>query len=371
MKGLQIFFMGIGVLLLSVLISTSVHAQEGTTYGVGASSLNVRSAPSHNAKILGSLDPGDQLVVFQESYGWAQTYFEGKEAWVASQYLFQVENAQQSEIISQPKNNTITVSSLGVRVRSGPGTDYSIIDLATKGDTYSRLKTKNDWNKVMLSDGSTGWIAAWLTDSQTNETTATSTKTKRPTMQLSEEKGGSESLSGYNIVLDPGHGGNDPGAIGFNGVLEKNLTLSTAEIVASHLRAAGANVKVTRVTDHYVSLDERVQFSSSYQTDAFISLHYNAYPFMAVNGIGTYYYTKGQDLVLARSIQHAIEQNVGLHNRGIHYGNYHVLRENNDLAVLIELGFITNPNDLFTIQTNAYQNNVAQAITSGLENYFN
>lgn len=371
MKGLRILLIGISVLLLSVIISPPVNAQEGTTYGVGTSSLNVRSAPSNDATIVGSLNPGDQVVVFQENYGWAQTYFDGKEAWVASQYLYPMGATQQSESVTKPNSDTVTVNSAGVHVRSGPGTNYPIIGFTTTGDTYAHLETKNDWHKVMLPDGSTGWIAAWLTDSYTQETSTAQApaKEKRPKMELFAEKDGS--LAGYTIVLDPGHGGNDPGAIGFNGVVEKNLTLSTAETVASHLRDAGATVEVTRTNDQYVSLDERVQFSSSYQTDAFISLHYNAYPFMAVNGIGTYYYTNGQDLVLAKSIQHSIKQSVGLHDRGTHYGNYHVLRENSDLAVLIELGFITNPNDLFTIQTSEYQNNVAQAITSGLEDYFN
>ena len=369
MKGLRIILIGIGVLLLSITISPQVDAQDGTTYGVGTSSLNVRGAPSQDAKTIGSLNPGDQVVVFQENHGWAQTYLAGKEAWVASQYLFPVEAKQQAETASRPSKDTVTVSSVGVRVRSGPGTNYSIIGFTTTGDTYTHLENQNDWVKVMLHDGSTGWIAAWLTDSGTNVSqTAPTTTDKRPHMQLSQE--GDGSLAGYNIVLDPGHGGNDPGAIGFNGVMEKNLTLSIAETVASHLRSAGATVKVTRAGDQYVSLDERVQFSGSYQTDAFISLHYNAFPFMAVNGIGTYYSTNGQDRTLAESIQHSIGKHVGLHDRGVHYGNYHVLRENSDLSVLIELGFITNPNDLFTIQTRKYQNNVAEAITSGLENYF-
>lgn len=370
MKEFRFLLIGIGILLLSILISSPVAAQGGQTYGVGTSSLHVRSAPSQSATILGQVEPGDQVVVFKELYGWAQTYYGGQEAWIASQYLYPVEATQKSkQVTKKPDNDNVTVNSAGVRVRSGPGTNHSIIGFATTGDTYSQLETKNDWYKVMLHDGSTGWIASWLTDSSTGETTSTSSKDTRAKMQLSSD--GTGSLVGYNIVLDPGHGGNDPGAIGFNDVAEKKLTLSTAETVASHLRDAGATVEITREDDHYVSLDDRVQFSSSFQTNAFISLHYNSYPFMAVNGIGTYYYTDGQDRVLAESIQNSIGQLVGLHDRGTHYGNYHVLRENSDLAVLIELGFISNPNDLFTIQTSAYQNNVAQAITDGLGNYFN
>ncbi|ASK61966.1 N-acetylmuramoyl-L-alanine amidase [Virgibacillus phasianinus] len=358
---LRILLAGMSVLLLSFIISPSVDAHEGSTYGVGTSSLNVRSGPTDNAPIVGSLHPGDQVVVFEEHYGWAQTYYGGKEAWVASQFLYPLSSTEQiKQQVSV--NKSITVNEAGVHVRSGPGTDYSIIGLATAGDTYEKIATKGDWHKILLDDGSTGWIAAWLTDGYTAENSTDES------LKITPKSNTNGSLAGINIVLDPGHGGNDPGAIGFKGVVEKNLTLSTAEVVASSLRKAGATVKVTRQSDQYVSLEKRVLFSNKFQTDAFISLHYNAYPFIAVNGIGTYYYENGRGL--ASSIQSAIGKQVKLNDRGIHFGNYHVLRENSDLAVLIELGFITNPNDLFTIQTSEYQNNVAQAVTTGVKNYF-
>lgn len=359
MKALRFLLTGISLLLLSFFISPSADADGGTAYEVGTSSLNVRSAPTQNSSILGSLHPGDQVVVFQEHYGWAQTYYGGQEAWVASQYLYPAE--QTGNISNDSISETVTVNTVGVHVRSGPGTNYSILGFTTSGDTYSKIETKNNWHKVMLQNGSTGWIAAWLTNSYTAEVSPDAVVTE--SSQVS--KG---SLAGYTIVLDPGHGGIDPGAIGFNGVLEKNLTLSITEVVASHLRQAGATVKMTRQNDNYLSLKKRTQFSESHATDAFISLHYNAFPFMSVNGIGAYYYAGGQEL--ASSIQNELDEKVSLHNRGVQFGNYHVLRENNDLSVLLELGFITNPNDLFIIQTNAYQHNVAQAITSGVKNYF-
>ncbi|ASN03952.1 N-acetylmuramoyl-L-alanine amidase [Virgibacillus necropolis] len=367
MKSIRFLFIGLSLLLLSIIISPIVDAHEGQTYEVGTSSLHVRIAPSHDAEILGQLTTGDQVVVFNEQHGWVQTYYGGKTAWVASQYLYPVENTKQDSSLTI--SETVTVNTNGVYVRSGPSTDDSIIGFATSGDTYTKIKTANDWHKVMLQDGSFGWIAAWLTDTYTPESVPKSepkSTTKEP--QNKPKQSGNGSLEGYTIVLDPGHGGNDPGAIGFNGVLEKDLTLSIAEKIAQYLRDAGATVELTRADDQYLSLEERTQFSSLFQTDAFISLHYNAYPFIAVNGIGTYYYESGKGL--ASSIQKKIGQQVALQDRGVHYGNFHVLRENSDLSVLVELGFITNPNDLFTIQTSAYQNNVAQAITDGVKKYF-
>ncbi|WP_430789965.1 N-acetylmuramoyl-L-alanine amidase [Virgibacillus flavescens] len=359
MKSLRILFSGISLLLLFLFISPSTHADTGTAYEVGTSSLNVRSAPTQNAAVLGSLHPGDEVIVFQEHYGWAQTYYGGQEAWVASQYLYPAD--QSGNASNASTSNTVSVNTEGVHVRSGPGTNYSILGFAASGDTYTKVETQNNWHKVLLQNGSTGWIAAWLTNSY-NGGHSTVRAVAEPPL---DSKG---SLEGYTIVLDPGHGGNDPGAIGFNGALEKNLTLSIAEVVASHLREAGATVNMTRQNDHYLSLKSRTEFSSKYETDAFISLHYNAFPFMSVNGISAFYYASGQEL--AASIQNQLDQQVSLHNRGVQFGNYHVLRENNDLSVLLELGFITNPNDLFLIQTNGYQRNVAQAITDGVKNYF-
>lgn len=359
MKDLRCLIIVISVLVLSFIILPTVSANDGTTYGVGTSSLNVRSAPTHDAKIIGSLNSSDQVVVFNEEYGWAQTYYGGEVAWIASQFLFPLKDDGNSASVSA--DETITVNEAGVHVRSGPSTDYSIIGFTTTGDTYTKIETSNDWHKIVLQNGSTGWIASWLTDTY-NPDSSTEKSQHEP------KQNANGSLEGYNIVLDPGHGGSDPGAIGFNGVLEKNLTLSTSEIVASYLRKAGAKVKITRANDQYLSLEERVQFSGLFSTDAFISLHYNAFPIMTVNGISTYYYASGNEL--ATSIQNAIGKQVTLNDRGVHFGNYHVLRENSDLAVLVELGFITNPDDLFTIQTSEYQNNVAQAITTGVKNYF-
>lgn len=83
MKGLQFLVIGISVLLLSFILSPTEEAHADATYRVGTSSLNVRIAPSHDAEILGQLNPGDHVVVCKEQYGWAQTYYGGKVAWMA------------------------------------------------------------------------------------------------------------------------------------------------------------------------------------------------------------------------------------------------------------------------------------------------
>ncbi|MFB4168946.1 N-acetylmuramoyl-L-alanine amidase [Virgibacillus sp. JSM 102003] len=350
-----------GFLLLFFVFTPSVHADSGQTYEVGTDSLNVRSAPAQSAEILGQLDDGDQVVVFDEAFGWVQTYYNGQEAWVASEFLFAADGINPS--VNQKE---ITVTADEVRLRTGPGTQHKILGYASSGDTYTMVKASNNWNKIMLNDGSVAWIASWLTDTNRSIHPAESSVNDTHT---NNQSGGS--LAGYNIVLDPGHGGKDPGAIGIGGTFEKGIIMDTADNVAKQLRNAGATVILTRKDDYFIPLEERVRISNAYNTHAFISLHYNAYPSLAINGVSTYFHSGGDERELANKIQSAIAQRIPLKNRGIMQKGYHVLRENNDLSVLIELGFITNPYDLDTVRTADYHDNVAAGVVEGLKNYFN
>lgn len=376
---------GISLMILFFIFIPAVHADNGKVYEVGANNLNVRSAPSHSAQVIGQLNDGDRVVVFQKNYGWVQTYYDGQVAWVASQFLYQTDGKSNSSpssasSVSQSSPEKVTVSATEVRIRTGPGTNHEIIGYTSKGDTYNLVKSTNNWNKVTLGDSSTGWIAGWLTDYNTGNGNNTASETNSNSSSNSDSDNEAEppktntangSLAGYNIVLDPGHGGKDPGATGVGGTFEKDVIMNTVDNIAQKLRAAGATVILTRDSDYFLTLEERVQMSNEYNTHAFISLHYNAYPILGINGVSTHYYSGGTDRQLASSIQSALGQNISLYSRGIIQSDYHVLRENSDPAVLVELGFITNPGDLSTARTNAYQNNVGDGIVQGLLNYFN
>src|SRR5699024_8862718 len=136
-----------------------------------------------------------------------------------------------------------------------------------QGETFPLIKVNGDWLNVLLDDGSTAWVASWLTNQ--HSTPNNNEKTPIHTEDV---------LKGYNIILDPGHGGIDSGALSINGEQEKDFTLTVANAVAEKLREAGATVLFTRSNNSYVSLEDRVKISHSYWTDAFISLHYDAFP---------------------------------------------------------------------------------------------
>ncbi|MBU5466043.1 N-acetylmuramoyl-L-alanine amidase [Virgibacillus sp. MSJ-26] len=350
------------MLLFFFTFVTASFAESQQAYEVGTTNLNVRNAPSHDAAVVGHLQPGERVEAFSEQHGWVQTYYDGEVVWVASQYLSPI-NGESSTSTTHSNEEKVQVTASGVNVRSGPGTEHSVVGAATSGDTYQLIETSGNWVKVLLSSGNEGWIAADFTNKSQQQGS-------QPVEESTKKSNVNGTLSGYNIVLDPGHGGKDPGSIGFNGVYEKDLINSTTDKVASHLRDAGANVILTRNSDAYISLDDRILISNTYQTDAFVSIHYNAFPVPIVRGTSTYYYAGGEDRRLAQHIQSSLTNLNSVYDRGIRKGDYKVLRENRDLAVLIELGFITNPDELQTMQTSEFQNGAAEAITNGLINYF-
>lgn len=377
MKHTRIFTTGISFLLfLFLFIPTASHAESGQSYEVHSPLLNVRSEPGHDAQVIGQLTTGDTIVAFQEKYGWIQTYYGGQEAWIAKQHLIANDTEEQSEQSSsddgsEDNSETITVSNDNVNIRSGPSTNHSTIGSASSGDTYNVVGSEGDWYQVSLKDDSTGWIANWLTGSE-EETAASETDTEEAPQDKTKSTSTDEqqSLEGYNIVLDPGHGGKDPGSIGLGDVEEKDVILSTAEHVAQSLRDAGANVTLTRSEDYFVSLDERVNISESNEADAFVSLHYNAFPIISVGGISTYYASDSGES-LAQNVQSSLTSSVSLQDKGVMPAEYRVIQQNSTPAILMELGFITNPEDLSIVQTDDYQNKVGQSITNGLESYFN
>ncbi|WP_051359459.1 N-acetylmuramoyl-L-alanine amidase [Paucisalibacillus globulus] len=246
---------------------------------------------------------------------------------------------------------TYEVDAEWLHIRSSPSVHAEIIGKLKKGNKVMAFGENSGWLQTYYHGGK-AWVASkYLVPDDEKEVFLTDGL-----------------LSGYTIVIDPGHGGKDPGAIGHNDVLEKDLILITSLKIAEQLVETGATVILTRVDDSFVSLNDRVLISNQADSDVFISIHFNAFPEDYVGGINTYYYQSGKGL--AHNIQHALSQEVPLRNRGVIQSNYRVLRDNNSPAILIELGFITNKTELTTIQSDSYQDKVARAIANGLIEYF-
>ena len=193
------------------------------------------------------------------------------------------------------------------------------------------------------------------------------------------------SIDDYNgdgkiVVLDPGHGGSDSGAIGPTGVREKDVSLSVSLKAQKLLAAAGYHVVMTRTTDidvaapgvpDGVELQARVDKSPP-NTDIFISVHCNAFSNSGANGVESYYApANSQGAHLARLLNEELLRLGGLHNRGVKSARFYVIRHSKCPASLIELGFITNHREEKLLADEDYQQKLAQAILNAVNRYFN
>lgn len=169
------------------------------------------------------------------------------------------------------------------------------------------------------------------------------------------------------ICLDPGHGGKDPGATG-GGVLEKDIALDVSKKIRAYLQAAKCSVILTRENDTFISLGNRAAEANMWGADLFVSVHCNSADNASAHGMEVYVHTsRGRDSTRAA---HAIYDRLlpasGLKGRGVKSKDLAVLRETSMPAVLVELGFISNPIDRAKLTNLAWQDDAAKAIADGI-----
>lgn len=170
------------------------------------------------------------------------------------------------------------------------------------------------------------------------------------------------------VVVDPGHGGRDPGAVG-NGLQEKHIVLDISRQVASILQQNGIQVVMTRYDDREVDLRPRVQLAQRVNATLFVSIHANAISLNRpdVNGVETYYYATGANL--ARAIHNTILGNIRMRDRRVRRARFYVLRHTSMPSVLVETGFVTGAEDAPQLASPVFRRQMAQAIASGIIQY--
>ena len=210
---------------------------------------------------------------------------------------------------------------------------------------------------------------------------------------VAPKKIGSASRGNYDVLnkvvyLDAGHGGYDPGASYF-GISEKSLTLAIQSRVKAKLEAEGYQVVTTRTSDTYVDLTDRSRAANASESDIFVSIHINASGSSAAQGIETYYYQPYAEYpsrinaayhanptrlsmsdTLANAIQSSLINATGAQNQGVKRQTFAVLRETTAPAVLLELGFLSNPQEAARLNTSAYQETLANSIVAGIKSYY-
>ena len=235
-----------------------------------------------------------------------------------------------------------------LNVRSGVGTSHSVVGELKLNDQVSVYRYEGDWAYIK-SGNVTGYVNSYYLSS----TKVEETKNK--------------------ITIDAGHGGSDPGASG-NGIIEKELTLDVAKRVEKILKDKGIEVVMTRTSDVYPSLKERVQIGVNSRSDAFVSIHGNAASASA-SGVETFYSSNanraGDSKKLAAFIQNRLYVAMDSKNRGVKDKDFYVVYRNPLPAALVELGFMTNAEEAKKLKSNWYRDEAAKAIAAGIVDYFN
>ncbi|MGO4960692.1 N-acetylmuramoyl-L-alanine amidase [Jeotgalibaca porci] len=346
--------------------NTEVAASQNLVATINEYSVNLRAENNEQAEVIGSAEAGEVFTLLYEENGWSQIHYNNQTAWVLSELVtitagtLPNENTTDTteQVATPTSQDSVVVLQDNVNVRSGPTLQDGVIEVANAGAVYAFQNNIGDFVEVLTNNGETGYIANWLVESSV----ATTTQTRVPAITTT--------LSEATIVIDPGHGGADPGAIG-DYMYEKQATVDTAAIIAQKLESVGANVILTRTGDESISLEERAYLSNSYGADLFISIHYDSTPEgVYATGTTTYYYADSDNYV-ADLINDELSKNLPLPNNGSRFGNFLVLRENAQPAILLELGYMNNPDDVANFNTSHYQNLVADSILNALTDYFN
>jgi len=172
------------------------------------------------------------------------------------------------------------------------------------------------------------------------------------------------------VVLDPGHGGKDPGAIKY-GIREKDVNLAVASLAARNLRARGVQVILTRSDDTFIELNERAAIANRAGADLFVSIHADSCPSPSVRGFTAYVARSPSQASIraARSMLKGLREATGASNHGLRHADYRVLVRTSCPAVLVELGYLSNNFEAVKLADSSYQKLLAEGIVSGVTRY--
>ncbi len=190
-------------------------------------------------------------------------------------------------------------------------------------------------------------------------------------------------VKGKKITIDPGHGGNDSGAIGPTGVMEKDVTLRIGNELRRLLTEEGATVYMTRTTDTEVSpkganasdieeLQARCDVANNTKSDIFISIHMDSFSSGAAKGTTGYYYSLGsrRSRDLADKVRQGVIDQIGTQSRGTQSCNFYVVKHTDMPATLVEVAFISNPEEEQLLSSDDGVKKAAQGIADGIADYF-
>ncbi|MDJ0600813.1 MAG: N-acetylmuramoyl-L-alanine amidase [Crocosphaera sp.] len=270
--------------------------------------------------------------------------------------------------LGKPSTSQDKISGYVKAVRVGQFNPYTTRIVVELGQQYSM----RPWEVKVRSLANNRWYVQ-LSDFQPHSVYSLPAEEEPVAIIVPLPKPGSPVYRGggrYTVVIDPGHGGRDPGAIGLRGLQEKRVVLDISAEVARILKQRGFNVVMTRSGDSFVSLRGRVQRAENSNANVFVSIHANAVGGNKsnVNGMETFYFSSGYRLAL--SIHRNIVRGVSIsRNRGVKKARFYVLRKTSMPAALVEVGFVTGSVDNRNLSSASYRKKMAEAIANGITEY--
>jgi len=262
--------------------------------------------------------------------------------------------------VKSKRIKSITVKQINstarVTINLNKEVDYEIVNVFGRGKNIVEIYDRTDHTAQLLA----AWEKAALKGKS---------DTFKPVKYKPDLKTKDQSLKGKVIIIDPGHGGKDPGGLSLHKIPEKILTLQTARRAAYLLRSAGATVYLTRNDDRTSSLRDIVNFANKIKADIFISIHYNAYYKQKVSGIETYYYNKNSRR-LALIMHRTLVRDLKRRDRGLRQVGFYLVRNINTPAILLEPLFTTNAAEEKLARSADFQRKIAYSILKGVKTYF-
>lgn len=337
------------LLLLSFLFIQPILAKEAL---IDENNLNVRSGPGTDFDRVGQVNSGESYQIIEEQNEWVKVQLGDLEGWITKEFIT-ISDGETKEVEEtiQSKLEAVTIQYNNTHLRAGASTDHEIVSYVDRDETFDVLSETENWLEISNGDVQ-GFVHRQLIEVQNRTTSNVGLKNK-------------------TIVIDPGHGGRDVGAIGVNGSYEKDITFLSASELERELIALGANVYMTRTDDAFIPLDSRPLLANAVDADAFLSLHYNSFPEApSAAGIETFYF-HDQDQQLAQYIHNEIIKETDERDRGTTFGDFQVIRQNFKPGVLLELGFLSNEENEALLNTNAYQRKIVSGVINGLQKFFN
>ena len=320
--------------------------------------LNVYVKPTSSSKVITSVNSKTKLPVYKTVSGYHLTVVNGLPGYIVANSTEDVEGEKPSTPDPNPTPPTVTGNLLGratvdnLNIRTEANSTSTIVSKLKKGE-YVQVNSINGYWAQVTHNGQKGYV-------------------HKSYLKLLNQSG--NALKDRIIIIDPGHGGKDPGTVvGSNS--EKAITLKVSTLVKQKLEAAGAKVLMTRTGDTYPSLQDRVDFTNANYGEIFVSVHVNSAANTSAQGTETYYAISTgdmhqEDVDLATFVNNQIVNNLKMKNRGVKEQQYYVIRNMVIPSILVELGFLTNSEDRAKMTDDQYAELFAESIFKGISQYY-